>query len=350
MQRLPLETQTLYAELLDRLSFFEAHRSAGWAPGSFVLKTVKGRDYYYYQDAGPTGIKRQTYLGLRSSTFDVLVESYREGRRSAEQELESIARLCAALTATGSLTTDHPSARVIRALADAGLFRLGGVLVGTHAFNALGNVLGVRWQGASLRTLDVDVAATRVLGVAVSETPEPLPSALDRLAMGFLPVPPLDSRNPSTSFKVRGQGLRVDLLTPAGRTGGRPVRITRFGAAAQPLRFLDYLIETTTRAAVIDAGGTLVNVPDPARFALHKLLVLNERPVTEHAKRNKDLMQAAQVLQVLESQRPSDLDAAFSALVERGPGWVKRVRAGLAALGQEHAEVAVSVASTIGTD
>lgn len=347
MEQQPLEAQTLYAELLDRLSFYEAHRSAGWAPGSFVLKSVKGRDYYYYQDAGPTGVKRQTYLGPRSPIFDELVASYQQGRQSAEHELESIARLSAALRVAGSLTTDHPSARVIRALADAGVFRLGGVLVGTHAFNTLGNVLGVRWDGASLRTLDVDVAAARVLSVAVSETPESLPSALDRLAMGFLPVPPLDPRNPSTSFKVRGQGLRVDLLTPAGRTGGKPVQITRFGAAAQPLRFLDYLIERTTRAAVIDAGGTLVNVPDPARFALHKLLVLNERPVTEHAKRSKDLMQAAQVLEVLQTQRPADLDTAIVALAERGPGWVKRLRAGLAALANDQGDLASAISSRV---
>ena len=30
--------------------------------------------------------------------------------------------------------------------------------------------------------------------------------------MGFLPVPGLDPKSPTTSFKVRGQSLRVDLL------------------------------------------------------------------------------------------------------------------------------------------
>ena len=33
----------------------------------------------------------------------------------------------------------------MRALADAGVFRLGGILVGSYAFQILGNLLGVAW-------------------------------------------------------------------------------------------------------------------------------------------------------------------------------------------------------------
>jgi hypothetical protein len=39
------------------------------------------------------------------------------------------------------------------------------------------------------------------------------PEALDQLRMGFLPVPQLRHVNPSTSFKIRGKQLTVDLLT-----------------------------------------------------------------------------------------------------------------------------------------
>ncbi|MCP5249404.1 MAG: hypothetical protein H6942_12870 [Candidatus Accumulibacter sp.] len=34
---------------------------------------------------------------------------------------------------------------MIKRLADYGFFRAGGLLIGTHAFIAIGNVLGVRW-------------------------------------------------------------------------------------------------------------------------------------------------------------------------------------------------------------
>ena len=45
------------------------------------------------------------------------------------------------------------------------MFRLGAVLVGTHAYVVLGNVLGTRWK-SSLRTQDIDLAAARSLQLA----------------------------------------------------------------------------------------------------------------------------------------------------------------------------------------
>jgi hypothetical protein len=46
MTKLPLEVQTLYAELMERLAAAEAVRAIGDVPGSFVTKTVKGEEYY----------------------------------------------------------------------------------------------------------------------------------------------------------------------------------------------------------------------------------------------------------------------------------------------------------------
>ena len=39
---LPLETQTLYAELLEHLMGVHAQRAMGRLPGSFAEKTIKG--------------------------------------------------------------------------------------------------------------------------------------------------------------------------------------------------------------------------------------------------------------------------------------------------------------------
>jgi len=219
----------------------------------------------------------------------------------------------------------------LRALADAGVFALGGVLVGTHAFAVLGNVLGVRWTGA-LRTQDIDLAVERTLGIALADMDADVPTVLESLEMGFLPVPGLDPSNPSTSYKVRGHGLRVDLLTPSARQSSRPVPLRRFATAAQPLRFLDYLIESPIRAAAIDGGAVGVSVPAPARFALHKLVVAAERPAVMHAKREKDLSQAAQLLEVLLAERPGDVALAVDALRSAGSALTKRASASVRAL------------------
>jgi len=349
MQRQPLEVQTIYAELLEQLAAYEASRAVGHAAGSFVTKTIKGQEYYYFQHVGPGGTKQQTYLGRRDAALDDLARRFAEGRANVAAEQESIDRLAALLRAGGAMITDTPSARVLRALADVGVFHMGGVLVGTHAFVVLGNLLGVRWA-SSLRTQDVDIAADRTVDVAVSDTGGDVPSALESLEMGFLPVPGLDRTSPSTSFKVRGRSLRVDLLTPTARAASRPVAIPRFSAAARPLRFLDYLIERPVRAAVVDGTVVAVNVPDPARFALQKLIVAGERPAVMQTKREKDLAQAAELLELLAQDRPGDLTLAWEALAGRGQSWVSRVIKSLGGLERVSPGAATAVRRLVGSE
>lgn len=343
MQRQPLETQTLYAELLERVSAFEAERAIGHLSGTFVTKVIKEREYYYFQYSEPGDRRRQIYIGPKDATLDAVVQRFHEARHDTIGDVTSIERLCALLRAGGAMVTDQASARVLRALSDAGVFRLGGVLVGTHAFVVVGNMLGVTWSGATLRTQDVDVAALTTFSVAIPDGEADVPGALDSLEMGFLPVPALDRRSPSTSFKVRGQGLRVDLVTPERGNEPAPVDLPRFKAAAQPLKFLDYLIADPALAVVINGGGVPVNVPDPSRLALHKLILAGERPAVMHAKRQKDLWQAAQLLEVLTEERPGDLRLAWDALVSSGKGWVKRVEAGLSALEGDSTAIAERV-------
>jgi hypothetical protein len=147
-----------------------------------------------------------------------------------------------------------------------------------------------------------------------------------------LPVPSLSPGAPSTSFRVRGQALRVDLVTPARRAASAPVEIPRLHAAASPVRYLDYVLEDVQPAVVIDGGGVLVNVPHPARFAVHKLLVAQDRPAAFQAKARKDVAQAAQALHALEELRPADLRAAVEVAVARGNAWRAALRRGAALL------------------
>ena len=56
---LPLETQTLYAELLEHLIAVRAQRSIGLLNGTFTEKIIKGRSYLYWQASQPGGKTRQ---------------------------------------------------------------------------------------------------------------------------------------------------------------------------------------------------------------------------------------------------------------------------------------------------
>ncbi len=332
MLRLPAETLTLYAELTERLRAQEAARSFASLAGTFARKRVAGGEYWYFKtSAGPAG-QREYFVGGDNRETQAMMRAYAAGREETEAALAEIARLCAMLRKGGAMLTDTPSAKVISGLASAGVFRLGAVLVGTHAYIALGNVVGVRWS-SGLRTQDIDLAAARTLQVAMPQSEADLSGALDALRMGFLPVPGLNPKVPHTSFKVRGQTLRVDLLTPArGRRDGKPVSIPRLKAAAHPLELLDYLLEARLAIPLLDGGATLVNVPDPARFALHKLILGARRPVVEQAKAGKDRQQAAEIIAALYEDRRGDLALAVEALQKRPATWRARLKAQLAAL------------------
>lgn len=333
MERLPLETQTLYAQLMETLLVTEAQRSIGRLSGCFTAKTVKGLTYCYFQYSDPGGHLRQVYLGRKDAVLGRVIDRFVSERETLRPDTEHLQRLCAQLRAGGALVTDTASSRVLKALADSGVFQMGAVLVGTHAFIVLGNLLGVKWAGSSLRTQDLDIGTEASMSIGIPDLAADLPNVLERLEMGFLPVPALDHKHPSTSFKVRGQALRVDLLTPQrSRKETGPRIISRLKAAAQPLPFLDYLLKGFERGAVVDGGGILVNVPSPARFGFHKLIVAGERGAAVHSKMAKDLLQAAQVLSILVEERPGDVRMARDEIERRGKGWMRRVSSGLSRL------------------
>jgi hypothetical protein len=239
-----------------------------------------------------------------------------------------MARLAAMLRIGGATVTDSLSARIIRVLQAAGVFRLGGVLIGTHAFVVIGNAMGVRWS-SGLRTQDVDLAAIRSLGVGVLRSPQllaNLPKALDALEMGFVPCVQVHSDRKPTSFVAPARDeWKVDFLTDSrGRDRTTPVPIPRLNIYAQPLEFMSFLLERSFEAVVLDGEPTLVRVPEPAWFALHKLLVASNRDTGFQAKAAKDRMQAFELLSFLTRERPGDVDLAAESLRKRGKKWVQR--------------------------
>lgn len=329
-KRLDPAALTLYAELLGQLLAAQGEAAAAPAPGTLVSKQVKGSTYWYVQYAA-LGARRQVYLGPDSPDLRAQMAALEATWADLREDAEARGTLVSMLLAAGLPAPDGAALRVLEVLAQRGVFRAGGVLVGSHAFAAYGPMLGVQWS-AAWQTADVDIASAPDIRIAV-EADADLPAALVEANPRFLPVPGLDPRTPSTSFKVRGRSLRVDVVTPlVGEPGHGPVFLKALNVAAQPVRFLDYLIEAHQPAALVGRSGVLVNVPVPARFAVHELLVAQSRPVSDHAKVRKDLQEAEQLIAVLAEDRPGDLGRAWRAACDRGPGWKKRVEAGAARL------------------
>jgi len=319
--RLPEAVHTLYAELLDQLRAADADTAVSGARGSFVSKRIRGRTYWYLQQSD-AGQKRQTYIGAESPELLARMRESTERRALAAEDERRRRDLVAMLAAGGVFRDAAPVATVLGVLADAGIFRAGGVLIGTQAFTCLVNMLGVAFEKESLRTADIDVAHDISVPVAVAEDRKvELLQRLRDTEPRFFAVPGLNPREPSTSFAVRGRDLRVDFLTPDKSHGKatKPIFLPHLGIAAQPLRGLDYLIDNAVDAAVVARNGIRVYVPSPGRFALHKLWVAANRPASEAAKARKDLRQAAQVIEVLLEDRPEDVQRAYEALTTRRP-------------------------------
>ncbi|HUP62518.1 MAG TPA: GSU2403 family nucleotidyltransferase fold protein [Thermoanaerobaculia bacterium] len=317
MRRLPETVQVLYAELLDQLRAADTdlHLPIG---GSFVSKTIGGGRYWYLQ-RDEKGHRTQTYLGAETPELLQQISAAKEQQADRKRRRQ----LVAMLTAGGAASESASFTAVLEVLADSFVFRLGGVLVGTQAFMCYANMLGVRFDAESLRTADIDIAESAGISVAVAQEGSlDLLERLKSIEPRFGAVPELDPRDPSTSLKVRGRDLRIDFLTTTRRgTRKKPVPLPHLKVAAQPLEGLDYLIEKTTKAAVVGGSGILVNVPLPGRYALHKLWVAKNRPVSDQTKARKDISQAQQVIEVLLIDRPDDIDEAVTAMRSRPKLW-----------------------------
>src|SRR6056297_3607399 len=102
MEKIPLETQTLYAELMDQLMILEAQRSIGTLPGGFVTKKVRGQSYYYFQYSEPGGGRKQVCVGKASPMLNRLVETFEKQKEAFKADQQSIRRLCAQIRIGGA--------------------------------------------------------------------------------------------------------------------------------------------------------------------------------------------------------------------------------------------------------
>lgn len=327
---LSLSAQTAYAELLESARAQDLHRSIANLSGSFASKQIKGRKYWYYQYRDVDGSVKQLYVGPDTEEVRVLMERAKEKPSKA---LEPLARSAIAL---GCVRVLPKHFRIIRRLSEYGFFHAGGVLIGTHAFLAHGNMLGVRWHDGA-QTLDIDFAhAGKNISLALPTTIKvDVHKALESLEMGFLPIASFDGYTGPTYLNPAEPELRVDFLTPLNRAGEKPFNLSNLNVALQPLKFMEFVLEHPTQAAVFyEEGAVIVNVPMPVRYALHKLLVWGEREEAFRTKAGKDLLQSAALISYLKDHRPTEIHEAWTDLLGRGKGWRKRADEGIEALGK----------------
>lgn len=272
-------------------------------PGTLVQEPRRsGRPFLYWHRYSPEGKLEKHYVGPLGGA----------GEATATQQIQELLLLrdtSKKLRKLGFAAVDNSTALTLAVLCNAGVFDRGAVLVGTHAYGALLNSLGARVIPSPL-TEDVDIAARLELATVPSRA---LLDVLKETGLPFVEVPSLRRAEPPTSFKVRGQKLKVDLLVPAKGEPYRSVLVPVLGAYAIGLPYLDYLLHEPVRSIVIGKDRLVpVALPQPGRYCVHKLAVSALRS-SGSAKSDKDVLQAAVLASVLATTREFELEEATDA-------------------------------------
>lgn len=326
LQYLPESTRLLYTQLLSDCVRGTAPSRRGL---SFVSKKIGGGKHWYLQLTIGSE-KSQHYLGPDSDELMGRIAEEKTLWERAEPDIGQRQKLVSMLISGGAHTIGAEEARVLEILERTGVFLVDGVLVGSHAFSVYGNMLGIRWTSEVTRTHDVDIAADYRIRIGMADKKSNLRQALMDSEMGFFEVPSLNRKTPSTRFKIRGRQLSVDILAPMiGKTSSRPVHLSVLDVYAEPVRFLDYLLVDTQPAVIVAKAGILVNVPAPARYALHKLVTAQRRAATMQTKTLKDIGQAVRLIEVLLKDRPGDLSRAWKAARSQPEKFMTQLRSGI---------------------
>jgi hypothetical protein len=136
--------------------------------------------------------------------------------------------------------------------------------------------------------------------------------------LSFNEVPRLKRGEPSTSFKVRGHKLKVDLLVPVNNSPYKPIRVSELGTHATGLPCLAYVLENPTMSILIGRDRIVpVAMLHPRRFCIHKLAVHTLRDATDNAKSEKDIFPSAVFAAALAEERDFFLQEAIDTMNSR---------------------------------
>ncbi|EEX11948.1 conserved hypothetical protein [Citreicella sp. SE45] len=315
--------QVAYQDLL-RMHLDEA---ASEIIGSIEERRRNGRTYLYDRFRIGTEMKSR-YLGEDSPELRDRLARAADLKAEAQERRKRMSRLARVLRAEGMIATDRETGSLLLAFARAGVFRLGGTLIGTGAYGLYQGELGVRFDSEELaQTGDIDFASFERLSVALGDRVEEEPGEILR-SMKFEAVPGVYDRQ-IWKWRQSGGEAMVEFLTPAfGDEGIKP--LPALGVSAQALNYLNFLIAEPIHALALYRSGVLVQIPRPERFAIHKLIVASRRHGgPDEAKARKDRAQAEFLIRILADDRPDELAEAYDHALSQGPRWRERIASSL---------------------
>jgi len=335
---IPLHSAIAHAAYIDLLRLLQED-AASELRGAPTLVRRNGRGYWYDSFRLGTAV-RKTYLGEDTPELRARLTRHKALAGARDSRRSERTRLIRILRAEGFLGLDAGSGSLLSALARSGVFRLGGTVVGTHAFRLYEGVLGLRYSFDQMaQTGDIDIASFERLSLALQDSAAP-PLAQVFRDLSFSPVPSL-TPGQTWRWKQSRSELLVEFLTSSFEADEAVRPLPALGVSAQSLHHLNYLIAEPIAAAAIYRGGVLVQVPRPERFAIHKLIVADRRQgEAGRLRAHKDRAQAAFLIGALAEHRPDELREAWQDANARGPKWRKRLARTLRLMPESRATLA----------
>ena len=324
--------RTRYSNLLQTLEHLNLEYFGKFIrEGTLIHKNVKGRKYWYFQKM-EAGELKSFYLGPDTPELQNAIKDLKHVKPLVRQQTTDL------INAGGVKFGFHQS-KILSSLHDSGLFSAGAVLVGTNAFLAFQNVLGIKWNEPAeiLGTNAIDFAQFSRFSVGMPlNVAQDIQDSLENLSAN--PLYSMHQKGGSCVFQtsIGTPGFQIEFLTPL--VGPEPdtkktLPLPWLGVSAQPIRYMDYLIENPIRAVILlDRGSILANLPNPARYALHKIIVAEKREGTWFQKKRKDRAQAGALIDYFVKNDIGLLDEALEDLYKKHPSWTKIVRKGVSEL------------------
>ena len=313
MRPIPLNFQTMYADLLQTVALTEV------AHGSISVRKIKGKEYLYLTTKDGSK-RRQISLGRADdASAQAQANAVLESAEGAKGRRTTVSALKRARIPSPAL----PLGRVLEVISNEGLFRQGVVLVGTAAYQTYPCLVGAYLPSSALATSDADLL---VSSFVAREEPQDLEKILQRADPTFRALMSRDDKLPKV-FRA-ANNFQVDVLTEFGRHRKSPRLIGDLLCSAEALRFMEYLGEESVEAVALYGAGVLVNLPPPMRYAIHKLLIAQERK-THSVKRAKDLKQAKDLIDVFMETDSEAFEDALEEARQRGPKWKRNIDASL---------------------
>jgi len=176
-------------------------------------KVSPGKKTNWYDSFRVGNEVRKAYIGEDTPELTTRLGKQAALREAATARQAERTRLIRLLRAEGFLRIDGTTGSLLAAMAKAGVFRLGGALVGNHVFRLYEGELGVRYGIDDMaRTRDMDIASFERLSLALDDSVSPDLGAVFK-NFDFAPVPDMQP-NKVWRWKQTSNELMVAFLTP----------------------------------------------------------------------------------------------------------------------------------------